>query len=217
MEYLVRGKGTMITWLPESKRRTLCLMQTAHRCLVRGYLPQGTRPHINLYQVRYTSPVLAASGAQLGQNLRVYYNSDDMRTVRAFFADGTELGVLKAQGAWGEICHDLKLRKEIMKLRGNKRLAFTISQEFIDRFIEAKKTKAKKSRRAASDLERTLRVLANAPMSNTPPGPPKSLDDKSAAGDVAFDQSIADPTQAERPTIEPQKLTIGFGYASGGL
>ena len=89
-------------------------MQTAHRCPVRGYLPQGTRPHINLFQVRYTSPVLAASGALLGQHLRVYYNSDDMRTVRAFLADGTELGVLKAQGAWGEICHDLKLRREII-------------------------------------------------------------------------------------------------------
>jgi putative transposase len=216
MEYLVRGKGTMITWLPESKRRTLCLMQTAHRCRVRGYLAQGTRPHINLFGVRYTSPVLAASGALLGQNLRVYYNSDDVRTVRTFLADGSELGVLKAQGAWGEICHDLKLRREIMKLRGNKRLAFTISQEFIDRFVEAKKIKAKKSRRAASDLERTLRVLANAPTSNTPPGPAKSSDDKSKSGEPAAVQSV-DQTRTDKPKIEPQKLTIGFGYASGGL
>jgi len=215
MEYLVRGKNTMVTWLPESKRRTLCMMQTAHRCLVRGYLPQGTRPHINLFQVRYTSPVLAASGALLGHKLRIYYNSDDMRTVRAFLADGTELGVLKAQGAWGEICHDLKLRREIMKLRDNKRIAFTVSQEFIDRFIESKKAKARKSRRAASDLERTLRVLANAPTSNTPPGPSKSPDGKSTGGKVADDQSVA--KQAEQPKIEPQKLTIGFGYASGGL
>lgn len=73
MEYLVRGKGQMIWWLPEAKRRTMCLMQTAHRCRVRGYLAQGTRPHINLFQVRYTSEVLAASGALLGRELRVYY------------------------------------------------------------------------------------------------------------------------------------------------
>ena len=50
MEYLVRGKGHMVWWLPESKRRTLCLMQTAHRCRVRGYLAQGTRPHRPLRQ-----------------------------------------------------------------------------------------------------------------------------------------------------------------------
>ena len=217
MEYLVRGKAEMITWLPESKRRTLCLMQKAHKCPVRGYLDQGTRPHINLFKVRYTSPVLAASGSLLGQDLRIYYNSDDMRTVRAFLADGAELGILKAQGAWGEICHDLKLRQEIMKLRGNKRLAFTVSQEFIDRFVEAKKVKAKKSRRAASDLERTLRVLANAPTSNTPPGPPKSSDGKSTTGEVPADPSVVSPTQEDKPKIEPQELTIGFGYASGSL
>jgi putative transposase len=92
----------MLCWLPEEKRRTMCLMQTAHRCRVRGYLAQGTRPHINLFQVRYTSDVLAASSALLGKELRIYYNSDDLRTVRAFLADGSELGILKAQGAWGK-------------------------------------------------------------------------------------------------------------------
>lgn len=81
MEYFVRGKGEMLQWLPEPKRRTLCLMQTAHRCRVRGYLDQGVHPHINLFQVRYTSEVLAASGALLGKDLRVYYNSDDLRNV----------------------------------------------------------------------------------------------------------------------------------------
>lgn len=92
-------------------------MQKAHHCWVRGYLAQGTRPHINLFQVSYTSEVLAASASLLGKNLRIYYNSNDLRTVRAFLADGSELGILKAQGAWGEISHDLKLHREIMKLR----------------------------------------------------------------------------------------------------
>lgn len=214
MDYLVRGKGSMITWLPEAKRRTLCLMQTAHRCRVRGYLAQGTRPHINLFQVRYTNEVLAASGALLGKDLRVYYNSDDLRTVRAFLADSTELGILKAQGAWGEVCHDLKLRREIMKLRSNKRMAFTINQEFIDRFVADKKAKAKHSRRAASDLERTLRVLANAPTDKTPPGPPQPSHAASApVGKTDGPDPLASPSP--KPKIEPQKLSIGSGYASG--
>jgi len=45
MKYLVRGRVQLISWLPEPKRRTLCLMQTAYRCRVRGYLAQGTRPY----------------------------------------------------------------------------------------------------------------------------------------------------------------------------
>jgi len=199
MEYLVRGKGHLIWWLPEAKRRTMCLMQTAHRCPVRGYLAQGTRGHINLYQVRYTNPVLAASVSLLGQNLRIYYNSDDLRTVRAFLADGSELGILKAQGAWGEISHDLKLRREIMKLRGNKRMAFVIDQEFIERFVETKKKKAKKSRRAASELEKTLRVLARAP---------------TAKECAPTDQDVVLAAKTERPKIEPQKLTIVSGFTT---
>src|SRR5471032_189226 len=212
MEYLVRGKGQMIWWLPEAKRRTMCLMQTAHRCRVRGYLVQGTRPHINLFQVRYTSDVLAASGVLLGRELRIYYNSDDLRTVRAFLSDGSELGILKAQGAWGEIRHDLKLRREIMKLRAKKRLAFTVTQEFIDRFVEEKRKKAKHSRRAASDLERTMRTLANAPTTNTPPGPPKSGPVAPAAAPPATTDSAL-PAQTPQK-IEPLKLTIPSGFTT---
>jgi transposase InsO family protein len=210
MEYLVRGKGQMLCWLPKTKRRTLCLMQSAHRCRVRGYLAQGTRPHINLFQVRYTSEVLAASGALLGKELRVYYNSDDLRTVRAFLADGSELGILKAQGAWGEISHDLKLRREIMKLRAKKRMAFTVTQEFIDRFVEEKKKKAKHSRRAASDLERTMRALANAPTASTPSGPPKAEQLVPTSAPLAVTDSPALAPQK----VEPQKLTIGYGYTT---
>lgn len=210
MHYHVRGKGHLITWLPEAKRRTLCLMQRAHRCRVRGYLGQGIRPHINLFQVRYTNEVLASTGTLLGQDLRVYYNVADLRSVRAFLADGTELGILKAQGAWGEVSHDLKLRREIMKLRGRRRLTEAISREFIDRFVAQKMAKAKKSRRAASDLARTLRVLANAPTARTPPGP------LVPSAPIATAAVSAPSTPTARPKIEPQKLSIGTGFAGGG-
>jgi putative transposase len=211
MAYLVRTRAQMVWWLPEPKRRTLCLMQTAHRCRVRGYLAQGTRAHINLFQVRYTSDVLAASATLLGKDLRVYYNSDDLRTVRAFLPDGAELGLLKAQGLWGEFGHDLKLRREIMKLRASKRLAFTINQAFIDRFVEGKKAKAKTSRRAASDLEKTLRALASAPTCTTPPAEVKVLLPEAAEGDAGH----VEPQEARRnQKIEPEKLTIGSGFTS---
>jgi putative transposase len=214
MTYHVRGKAAMISWLPEAKRRTLCLMQQARRCPVRGYLQQGTRPHINLFQVRYTSDVLASSGSLLGSYLRVYYNSDDLRTVRAFLADGTELGILKAQGAWGEVSHDITLRREIMKKRGNKRLKVTIDHVFIDDFIADKKVKAKRSRRAASDLERTMRILAKAPTSTTPPGPPREHGSAPIKTEAQFKSGEATPTAPTdiNKKIVPIPLTIGSGY-----
>ena len=211
MTYFIRAKSQLLLWLPEPKRKTMCLMQTPHRCRVRGYLPQGTRGHITLFQVRYTNQVLAASGTLLGKDLRIYYNSDDLRTVRAFLHDGTEIGVLKAQGAWGEIVHDLKLRREIMKMRGRKKLGFSISQEFIDQFVDAKKTKAKRSRRAASDLERTLRTLAGAPTTKASSAKSKNSSPQVPSTDEIEVEEIV--TSSEKK-VEPQHLTIGFGFTS---
>ncbi|MDR6413102.1 UNVERIFIED_ORG: hypothetical protein ABIC54_000712 [Burkholderia sp. 1263] len=36
MEYFVRGRETMLVWLAEHQRRTLCLMQSARQCRVRA-------------------------------------------------------------------------------------------------------------------------------------------------------------------------------------
>lgn len=199
VEHSVRGRGAMLNWLPEAKRRTLCLMQTPKRATVRGYLHQGQRPHINFHGVRYTNAVLASTAAFLGQELRLYYNSQDLRTVRAFAADGAELGVLKAQGAWGEIAHDLKLRQEIVRLRGRKRLASALSHEFLAQYVEHKFAKAKRTRRAASELTHTLRTLAAAPTSMTEP----------AATSVPV-PDVSPPSPPAR--IEPERLSIGSGY-----
>ena len=204
VEHSVRTRGAMLNWLPDVKRRTLCLMQTPKRVIVRGYLHQGQRPHVNFYGVRYTNVMLASTASFLGQELHLYYNSQDLRTVRAFSSTGAELGVLTAQGAWGVIAHDLKLRQEIIKLRGRKRLGAALSHEFMQQFIDQKFAKAKGTRRAASGLAQTLQTLAGAPtsMSSTMaassiPAPP--------ATDV--DQDL--PPQR----IEPQRLSIGTGYA----
>ena len=202
VEHSIRGRGAMLNWLPEAKRRTLCLMQTPKLATVRGYLDQGQRPHINFHGVRYTNSVLASTAAFLGRRVRVYYNSQDLRTVRAFAADGAEMGVLKAQGAWGEIAHDLKLRQEIIRLRGRKRLASALSQEFLQSYVNDKLAKAGRTRRGASDLTRTLRTLSAAPTSTSAPPPQAALRPPTVA------------LPASPPgRVEPERLRIGSGYA----
>lgn len=203
VEHSVRTRGAMLNWLPDAKRRTLCLMQTPKRANVRGYLHQGQRPHVNFYGVRYTNPTLASTASFLGQELHLYYNSQDLRSVRAFSSDGAELGILTAQGAWGVIAHDLKLRQEIIKLRGSKKLAGTLSHEFMQRFIADKFAKAKSTRRAASSLAQTLQTLA---------GAHTSVGSTTAAASASI-TSDPDVTHALLPIrIEPQRLTIGTGY-----
>ena len=108
------------------------------------------------------------------------------------------------QGAWGAIAHDLKLRQEILKLRGRKRLTSALSHDFLQRFIEQKFAKAKRTRRAASDLQQTLQTLAAAPTG----------DMVMPAGTSALPAPAVDsaPT-ATLQRIEPQRLSIGTGFA----
>jgi putative transposase len=203
MEHSIRVRGAILNWSPEAKRRTLCLMQTPRRTKVRGYLEQGQRPHINFHGVRYTNALLASTGAFLGRELRVYYNSQDLRVVRAFASDGAEIGVLKAQGAWGEIAHDLKLRQEIIRQRGRKRLSGALSRDFLHLFVERKLADAKRSRRAASELAHVLQALTAAPTS------------LSIAPGAHNEPTAAYPPANATTRIEPERLRIGSGYAGG--
>lgn len=202
VEHSVRQRDAMLTWLAEPKRKTLCLMQTPKLAVVRGYLNQGQRPHINFHGVRYTNPTLASTALFLGQTLRIYYNSEDLRVVRAFTFEGAEIGILKAQGAWGEVPNDLKLRQEVLRLRGVKRLRSALSQDFLREFIDNKFAKAKRSRRAASDLAQAVKTLAAAPTSMSEPGP------KVVPAASAQDAEVPVPLQR----VEPQKLRIRSGF-----
>jgi hypothetical protein len=179
-------------------------MHQPHRATVRGYLAQGQRPHVNFYGVRYTNALLASTATFLGTEARLYYTSHDLRTVRAFAADGAEIGMLKAQGAWGEIAHDLKLRQEILRQRGGKGREGALSQAFLQDYIEQKMAKAKRTRRAASELTQTLRTLAAAPTSGSMLAPP------AATTPAPADDS--EPGASLAPRVEPQRLTIGTGY-----
>jgi putative transposase len=198
VEHSVRTRGAMLDWLPEAKRRTLCLMHTPRRVTVRDYLAQGQRPHVNFHGVRYTNALLASTAAFLGQEVRLYYNSQDLRTVRVFAADGGEIGILKAQGAWGEFVHDLKLRQEILRQRGRRRSDGELAHDFVQQYVDGKLARARRSRRAASEAAHTLRTLAAAPTCMT-----------------ALSPATADSPDAALPSpvrVEPLRLSIGTGY-----
>ncbi|MBB5420605.1 hypothetical protein [Paraburkholderia atlantica] len=214
MEYFVRGRDTMLVWLSEHQRRTLCLMQSARQCRVRAYLQQGVRPHINLFGVRYTNRVLATSTQLIGQHLLIYMNADDLRSVRAFLADGTELGVLKAQGAWRVVPHNLKLRQHILRQTGKRRRPTSPDLNLIEAYIDEKRTQAKKSRKAATELAHATWLLASAPTVHTPLGPPRPpwTDPVTPGAAPAMDAQAATIVElTPRTSVRPRKLSIGTG------
>jgi putative transposase len=190
-------------------------MQSARRCPVRAYLDQGVRPHINLHGVRYTSDVLAASTRLIGKHLLIYMNADDLRCVRAFLPDGTELGVLDAQGAWRVVPHNLKLRQEIRKLKGQRHGSAMVGANPIEAYVQTKLKQARKTRKAATELAHAVRLLASAPTVRTPVGPARPVETGMAAS-TATQAAPASPmvTAVEltaRTPVRPRKLSIGTG------
>lgn len=84
--------------------------------VVRGSRSAGRRPYIQVDRVRYTNEVLACAGHLIGARLLLEIDEDDMRQVKAYLANGAELGVLKAHGKWGLTKHSRRTRKAINSL-----------------------------------------------------------------------------------------------------
>ncbi|MDF3887756.1 helix-turn-helix domain-containing protein [Cupriavidus basilensis] len=209
MEYFIRGREQLLTWLPEHRRRTLCLMQSARRCTVRAYLDRGIRPHINLYGVRYTSSVLACSTDLIGKSLLIYLNVDDLRCVRAFQPDGAELELLEAQGAWGVMRHNLKLRQQInQEKKDKKRPRGGVEADPIADYVDGKMGQAKKTRKAASELAEAKRILSSAPTARTAMGRGASAAQPTA--NAAAAPTVDKASEPKTPT-RPKKLNIGTG------
>ncbi|MET3228567.1 UNVERIFIED_ORG: hypothetical protein ABIC54_000741 [Burkholderia sp. 1263] len=214
MEYFVRGRETMLVWLAEHQRRTLCLMQSARQCRVRAYLQQGVRPHINLYGVRYTNHVLATSAHLIGQHLLIYMNADDLRSVRAFLADGMELGVLEAQGAWRVVPHNLKLRQQILRQSGGRRRNANLAPNPIEAYVDEKMRQAKRTRKAATELAHATRLLGSAPTVRRHVGPPRPLGTTTVTPGTSSGMDPQATTVNElrpRMVVRPRKLSIGTG------
>src|SRR5690606_17727846 len=68
---------------------------------VRGNAKQGKRPYVQFENAKYRSVVLSNNSGLIGKKLILHVYTEDLRSVRAFFEDHTELGLLKAQGVWG--------------------------------------------------------------------------------------------------------------------
>lgn len=213
MKYYIRGRQSLVTWLAEQHRRTLCLMQSARRSRVRAYLELGVRPHINLYGARYTNAILASSTHLIGRQLLVYINSDDLRSVRAFLPDGAELGVLEAQGMWRVVPHNLKLRREIRKASDTRRYSGTFDSNPIEAYLKQKLAQAKHKRKAATELAQVIRAMTPAPLTRTPAGPPRVRGTASGAKEALSPMAaeVVDRETLPTPIAHARRLSIGTG------
>lgn len=168
MAYSMAKHGHAVRVLPKIARANLCLLHEAKVVTVQGKLTSGARPHVNFCNVRYTSPLLSSMPALIGKKLRIYFDVRDIRVLRAFFDDGTELGVLTAARPWCFTPHSLRVRQEIFKLiaEGKLRLRegdspteawvrYRLSQPGVKRH-SGKLAKQQRAERAAVELAKAV-------------------------------------------------------------
>jgi hypothetical protein len=168
--------------VPEALRNRLELLHDPAFCLVHGNVGRGERPYISFMHVRYTSEQLARRSNLIGKQLRVYFDAKDLRTLRAFTPDGQPLHDLLASGPWRHEAHSLRLRQEVFKAKRDKQLAFVAGESPIEAFVKLRRSKASKSRKAASDLARVQRERRDAP--DTTPQPVQPPSSQLATGPV---------------------------------
>jgi putative transposase len=140
--------------LPPLMQRHPALLHDPVLCKVHGNVALGQRPYITFMHVRYTSKELAVSQRLIGQRLRVHVDPSDLRELTAATEDGQILQPLLASSVWRHEPHSLWLRREFFKAKRARELSVDEGQNPIEAFVEHRRRKASKRKRAASDIAR---------------------------------------------------------------
>ncbi|WP_164826768.1 hypothetical protein, partial [Paenibacillus alginolyticus] len=108
--------GIIPRQLEKLKRSEMLFLQTTIIRTIRGSIKNGKRPYIQYEGVEYRSDRLSHSAHLIGTDISLHVNVDDLRTIKAFLPDGSEIGYLTAVGKWSLTAHTLQMRKAINQL-----------------------------------------------------------------------------------------------------
>jgi len=117
---------------------------------VRGNREKGRRPYVQYRGVHYASPILSCAHDLIGEQIRIHVRHDDLRTFKAFLANGEEIGILTATGGWGRTAHDTKLRKEVLQAVEASALVVGPETDPIQEFLVLKRWELLKKERERS-------------------------------------------------------------------
>lgn len=150
------NKGIYVTTLPIEKRDEFLFFTMKVNRVIRGDISKGIRPFINFEGARYVSDILVNTYSLVGKKITLIINVDDIRFVKAFLEDGSELGILTATGKWGFNHHGLRERKAINRLKNSGEIHIPVGEDPIEIYHRYLKTNAtnKKSRNKLASFEK---------------------------------------------------------------
>lgn len=138
----------------EMKKKVYELTNIAEIKTVRGNVTSGRRPYITYEGVEYRNDILSQSANLIGKKICIEVNPDDIRTIKGYFEDGTELGILYAVGEWGQRSHSLKTRREAMKLARYNKQKYNSQDISLEGYENELKERARTERRARTKAAR---------------------------------------------------------------
>lgn len=108
-------RGMIPSLLEPEKQENFTLLSYTVTRKVRGNIDTGRRPYIQFEGTEYRSDELSSSFDMCGKKIVLLINPDDLRTVRAFNEDGSEIGLLYVAGKWAYTKHSLAQRKSVQQ------------------------------------------------------------------------------------------------------
>lgn len=167
----------------------------------RGNVKEGRAVYVEIDRVPYTNPVISKCGNLIGTRIWVHIDTRDMRTVKALYFDGGELGCLIAGEGWNATPHDRTIRKGINRLRDAKQIARKMGEDWPQAYLRHLSEKAMKSlpkngkkvsKHATAVAKTAARTGLSVPeVPRTPITPPTF----SASSDQALPPFVAKPSR----------------------
>jgi len=158
MERKIREYGMMPSIASEHKiEEIMKLMYHIETRRVCGGVKNGKRPYINYKNARYRNDILASSNIYLGKEITLLINPDDISTIEAFTKEGMPLGILRANGEYGQKSHSLKSRQAINKYAKQNKLenrTFSTPITAYEQELERRAPYSKRDRTKADILRR---------------------------------------------------------------
>lgn len=205
-QLLARDQGYLRT-LPRVVRQNLCLLQEATIKPIKGNVQNGVAAHINFQNVRYSSDIVRRNPALIGQKIRIYYDVRDIRTVKAFFEDGAELGILTAAKPWCFTPHSLRVRQEIFRLKQHNKLRWRDGDDPVECWEKMKRQQARTNKRAATDLAKARSYQKVASVQENPSAvPPAAASEATPAGSSVANPPLLPPDGT--PSVPPQPRVL---------
>lgn len=152
------NRGLLPRVMSEEKRQEVAFLSLSANRVIQGNIKQGKRPFVYYEGAEYRYEVLSRSPELIGTQIDLLVNIDDLRVIRAFLPDGSEFGMLTANGKWGISPHSLQVRKQINKLRKLKLLHFAYFDDPIEcyhRYLQEQARVNRKDRNRLATLQRS--------------------------------------------------------------